>query len=141
MASEPHLTIIGFGMNDCWVDSEEPTDPSRISKGDFRQNMSYMIESLQSIDSKIILIAPNPLGTRFEQWRDERLREYVDIVVSIAEEYGTGLVNNNELFREYAAQEGQEMDDLLLDGLHPNDEGHKLIANFLVDEIKETMSD
>lgn len=137
----PDLTTIGFGMNDCWVDSDNSADPSRISKEDFRSNMALMIDSLQSNDSEVILIAPNPLGTRFEEWRDIRLLEYVDIILSLAEEYETGLVNNNELFREYAAEDGQVLDELLLDGLHPNDRGHKLIAAALVEKIKKTLSD
>jgi lysophospholipase L1-like esterase len=39
------------------------------------------------------------------------------------------------MFCDYHNLSGQDMDDLMLDGTHPNDKGHEMIADQLVKEI------
>ena len=53
----------------------------------------------------------------------------------IAAEERTPLVDVFQAIQDYGAKEGQSIDSLFLDGMHPNDEGHKLIADLLLPKI------
>ncbi|MEZ5434349.1 MAG: hypothetical protein R3F31_24940 [Verrucomicrobiales bacterium] len=55
----------------------------------------------------------------------------------IGPELATGLVDVETAFLDYGRVPGQSVDDLLLDGMHPNDRGHALIAELLTPAIRE----
>ncbi len=44
------------------------------------------------------------------------------------------------MFELYASEEGMEIDDLLLDGMHPNDLWHEELANLITDEIVQLIN-
>ena len=66
-----------------------------------------------------------------------KLAEYCDVVRAIAREEDVPLVDVFKAFREYDAVDGQSVDDLLLDGMHPNDKGHAIIAELLAPLVQE----
>ncbi|RAJ93111.1 lysophospholipase L1-like esterase [Larkinella arboricola] len=135
LAKQPDLTIIGFGINDAHIDKDGPNGPSRIPLEKYRENLSYMIESLQKQGSKIILTVPNPLGQKYPAYQNERLQGYVNTIREFARKYRTGLVDNNQAFRAYQTRTGVSFDSLMLDGVHPNDKGHELIAENMANEV------
>jgi len=45
------------------------------------------------------------------------------------------LVDVDEAFSAYDRVAGQSVDDLLLDGIHPNEAGHRLVADELLAAI------
>ena len=53
----------------------------------------------------------------------------------IAGEEQVTLIDLFQAFQDYDRVDGQSVDQLLLDGMHPNDEGHRLITDLLVPEI------
>jgi lysophospholipase L1-like esterase len=57
------------------------------------------------------------------------------VVKDLSTKYQTGLVNNFDLFSSYKVDGIPSADDLLLDGVHPNDKGHALIADKICKEI------
>ena len=63
------------------------------------------------------------------------LREYAQIVRDVARTEMVPLVDVYSIFEEYGTQPGHAVDELLVDGVHPNDEGHKIIADRLVEQI------
>lgn len=131
LSHKPDITIIGFGTNDAHIDSKIKSGPSRIPIADYHRNLKYIIESVQNVGSKVVLIAPNCLGEAYQEFQNERLYKYVQVVVRLSKKYKTGLLNNYALFREYDDKPGQSMEELMLDGVHPNDRGHKMMANHL----------
>ena len=50
-------------------------------------------------------------------------------------EKGVELIDLCALYEAHAAQDGQSMDDFLLDGIHPNGRGHRRAADILVERI------
>lgn len=140
MSYEPDIVIIGFGANDSYIDSKTKNGESRIPIKDYKSNLKYFITGLKSIDAKIILIAPNILGAKYPNFQNKRLLKYVKVVRKLAKRYNTGLVDNYQLFKEYDKNTGSSFDDLMLDGIHPNDKGHEIIANQLAQEILENVN-
>ena len=68
------------------------------------------------------------------------LAEYCRIMREVAREENVTLIDLFQVFQDYDRVDGQSVDDLLLDGMHPNDEGHRLIAELLLPSIQKLIS-
>lgn len=139
LAHQPDLVTIGFGTNDAHIDSKVKGGPSRIPLSKYRENLEYMISKLQENHIRVVLIAPNILGAKYGKLQNDRLLKYVKVVRKLSKKHETGLVDNYKLFKEYEKKSGNTFEELMLDGVHPNDAGHRLIAEKLVTEIVKTM--
>lgn len=138
LTHHPDVVIIGFGTNDAYIDSGDPNGPSRISLPKYRENLSYMIESLQQRGIKVILVAPSPLAAPRPDFQNERLYQYVKEVRRLSKKYRTGLADNHKLFKNYKHM-GKKYETLLPDGVHPNDEGHRIIAENMCNQLSKLL--
>ena len=130
---QPDITIICFGLNDSWIDSGK--EKSRIPLDDYENNLQFMISELKKNDVDIILMTPNAIGSDFEKWRYDRTYKYTEVVRKLADKNQLPLIDQWAKFELYTSEEGKEIDDLLLDGMHPNDVWHEELANLITDEI------
>ena len=137
LSRDPDVVIICFGLNDSWVDNG--AEQSRIPKENYRANLQYMIRTLRDRDVEVILMTPNAIASQYEDWRYKRSAEYAGIARNIAMEEDIPLIDQWHLFEEYASVEGQEIEDLLLDGMHPNDQWHEdlsiMLKNIIIEQI------
>lgn len=140
LSHQPDVVIISFGTNDSFIDSHKPGGPSRIPLKNYEENLTHFIETLQRKKIRVVLIAPGPFGKTYESYQNERLLQYVQVVRNLAKKYKTGLVDNFKEFNEYAADTGESIDALMSDASHPNDKGHKIIADNLVKEITRVLA-
>jgi lysophospholipase L1-like esterase len=136
----PDLTIVGFGTNDSYIDAKLEGGDSRIPLKAYKSNLKFIISALKDKGSKVILIAPNCLGAAYPEFQNKRLYKYVKVVRKLARKSKIGLFDNYAFFRKYDRENGQSMDDLMLDGVHPNDLGHEFMAARLSKEILRVMS-
>jgi lysophospholipase L1-like esterase len=138
ISRDPDLVIICFGLNDSWVDNE--AQRSRIPKEHYRANLQYMIRTLRDREIRVILMTPNAIASQYEDWRYQRSSEYAGIVRNIALEEDIPLIDQWRIFEDYASVEGHEIEDLLLDGMHPNDQWHEELSTLLKDIIIEQLN-
>jgi lysophospholipase L1-like esterase len=141
----PRYIIIMFGNNDCRIaDDGTPAIP----KNQFRINLRYLVMkirehgripvlcNLQPIDStRYYAQFPNILQYQsFTGLPIEWQNGYSEIINVVASETDADFIDiRNELL--------PEIDRILSeDGLHPNDYGHKLIADILYRELKTITS-
>lgn len=145
----PSLVIIQLGINDSAFDvwKDPPAEGPRVSLADYEKNLRQMVETLKRNEVAVILMTPNPLA-----WTDKLrelygkppydpededgfnvlLKEYVAIVKQLGEEEKVPVIDVFEAFR---TQKDGTVNDLLLDGMHPNDRGHRLVADLLLEQI------
>jgi sialidase-1 len=149
---EPKAVIIQFGINDSAIDvwkNPAATKP-RVARERYEENLRYFIGELKNRDIPTILMSPNPI-----RWVEKTrelygkppydpgdpdgfnvlLKGYADTARNVAAETGVAFIDVYAMFEAYDAVAGQSMDDLLLDGMHPNDAGHRLVANALMEMI------
>jgi acyl-CoA thioesterase-1 len=138
LSRDPDVVIVCFGLNDSWVD--KGTESSRIPRENYRANLRYMVRTLLDRNVEVILMTPNAIASKYEDWRYQRSSEYAGIARNIAMEENLPLIDQWRMFEEYASVEGQEIEDLLLDGMHPNDRWHEDLANLLKDIIMEQLN-
>jgi lysophospholipase L1-like esterase len=139
MAKNPDWVIISFGINDSWQDQGKDS-PARISLDKFKEHLSYFIEKIQDAHGKAILMTPNPLGIKFESYRHQQLKKYRNACLRVARKHNIEAVDSWGIFRRQSRNKSNGIDDLLMDGMHPNDAGHALMADAVLQIISKQYS-
>ena len=124
---DPDLMVICFGINDAWQD-EGKRGPSRISAGDYRKNLLGFQQELGRRGGETIFLGPNPLGSKYPSFRMHRLRKYHRITRRVARSTRSEWINTFQLFKKNPPPAVASIDQLLMDGMHPNDAGQEIIA-------------
>jgi len=126
-ARHPDWLIICFGINDAWQDDGKGT-PSRISRRDYRRNLLAFQSTIARQGGKTIFLGPNPLGEKYPPFRMKRLHRYHRVTRRVARSTASVWIDTFRLFGAYERKTGTFPDELLLDGMHPNDAGHEIIT-------------
>ncbi|MEI6166928.1 MAG: SGNH/GDSL hydrolase family protein [bacterium] len=152
LEKQPDLVVIQFGINDSAVDVWEnpPARESRVSKDQYIRNLENFVETLKTRNCRVILMTPNPIYWtplmkstygKAPYLPDDpegfnvMLREYAQAARQLAEKRKIPLVDVYAVFSAYGKVKNQNIKDLLLDGMHPNDKGHRIVADLLINEI------
>lgn len=150
----PDVVIIQFGLNDSCIDVWDGKKQPRVTQEAYAANLRYFVETLQARGCAVILMTANPM-----RWTDSLRelygkapfdvndpwgfnltnREYAKSVRALAQERNLPLVDVYQRFFDYGNTPGQAAEDLLLDGMHPNNRGHALIAQWLWPEIESIL--
>jgi lysophospholipase L1-like esterase len=150
ISQHPDIVTIFFGINDSAVDVWKGATEPRVPLAEYRANLGEMITAIRGAGATPILLTPSPVAWTCELlklygrapyqpdnpdgWNVE-LKQYAAAVRQIAVDQRVLLVDVDGMFREYAAEPGHHLGDLLLDGMHPNDMGHRLIAEGILKNI------
>jgi lysophospholipase L1-like esterase len=151
ISQHPDVVTVFLGINDSAVDVWKGETEPRVRLEDYRNNLREMIGAIRGAGATPILLTPNPVSWTPElkklygqkPYEPENgdgwnvlLVHYAEAVREIAAEEKVALVDVDRMFREYAAEPGHRLDDLLLDGMHPNDAGQRLIARGVMGKIE-----
>jgi len=131
----PDFVIIQFGINDSYVDTTDSQGASRIPLENYSANLTFMVETLKADSVQVVMMTPNSFGADKAFWRHKRLAAYAQVLREVAASQQVELIDIWQMFEDFDAVEGQSKDDLMLDGVHPNDAGHRLIAERLQQHI------
>jgi lysophospholipase L1-like esterase len=146
LSRQPDVVVVQFGANDSAVDVWKGATAPRVSQERYAANLRHFIDELQKRDCRVVLMTPGVF-----RWTDKlrgmygkppyqadqpegfcvTLREYAEITRRLARELHLPLVDVYAAQMQYDAKPGQSVDSLFLDGMHPNDRGHELIADLL----------
>ncbi|EDL60882.1 esterase [Gimesia maris DSM 8797] len=154
---DPDLVVIQYGINDSAVDvwRDPPATQSRVSVEQYAANLRKMIKQLKEKQISVILMTPNslrwiprlkklygkpPYDPEDVQGFNVLLKSYAAAVRKIAKEENVPLVDVYAAFENYDKQANQAADDLLLDGMHPNTQGQKMVADLLLPQIKAALA-
>lgn len=128
LSYHPDWVTINFGINDSWQDAGKK-GTSRIPINRYRQNLTFFIDGISREGGKVILLTPNPIGKKYKGFHRRRLKKYMKVTRQLAKNKNIPLIDTWKLFPDSVRKKQKGIDSLLLDGVHPNDTGHKLIAN------------
>jgi len=154
LAHRPRVVVIGFGINDAAVDvwKKPPATEPRIALADYRANLGALAKSARGQGAAVIFVTPNPvrwtsrLRDRYGRppYRPEEgdgfdapvLESYRVAMREMAAELQIPLVDLPAVWAAHLAENGGEVDALLLDGMHPNDAGHAVTAAALLPAVR-----
>jgi lysophospholipase L1-like esterase len=151
----PDLVVVQFGINDSWIDVDEGKTTPRLTRAEFRHNLTLIAQRLKQDGARVIFMTPNPM-----RWRDPfyikafaehpglldvhavrgidlLLDQYAEDVRGVAKRESLPLVDVFDAFERYGNTPGQSIDDILLagDGIHPNQAGQRLVCRLLAARI------
>jgi lysophospholipase L1-like esterase len=157
LAHKPHLVIVQFGINDASADvwKNPPVTQPRVGRDRYEANLREIVRAARKKGAAVLLLTPNPM-----RWTDPLrklygkppykvndpdgfnvlLAEYAASVRLVARQEKVPLVDVYAAFQMHGKTEGQSVDDLLLDGMHPNDRGQRLVADLLLGAIDDLRS-
>ncbi len=152
LAHKPAWVIVQFGINDAAIDvwKKPPAKTPRVKLDRYKANIEYFVETVRAHQINVILMTPNPLRwvpkTRELYGKppyrpddpdgfNALLRDYADAVREVAKDKSVALVDIYAQYEAYDRQDGKSMDELLLDGMHPNEKGHRLAADLLIEKL------
>jgi lysophospholipase L1-like esterase len=155
----PDLVVVQFGINDSWIDVDEGKTKPRLTRAEFRRNLTLIARRLKQDGARVILMTPNPM-----RWRDPfyikafaehpglldvqaargidlLLDQYATDVRNVAKSESLPLVDVFDAFERYGNVPDQSIDDILLggDGIHPNLAGQRLVCRLLTTQIVELL--
>lgn len=119
LAHAPSVVVVMFGLND---------EYKGVTVERYIENLSSFAMRSRRIRAQVILMTPNP--TRDAE-RNLRLKPYVDALREFAKRKKIRLVDNYATFCELNA-EGDTIESLTYDAIHPNSQGQQVIASQLV---------
>ncbi|MHC4885786.1 MAG: SGNH/GDSL hydrolase family protein [Planctomycetota bacterium] len=148
LTHQPDLVVMQFGINDAAVDvwKSPPATAPRVPLSRYKANLAHFVEALRQRTCRVILMTPNPMSWtpalrqqygRPPYGRDdpdgfnEVLRDYVAAVRDLARQHGIECLDVYAAFQDYGRAPGRSVGDLLLDGMHPNADGHHLVLELL----------
>jgi lysophospholipase L1-like esterase len=149
LAQLPRYATIYYGLNDAAVDVWKGEIAPRVSIEQFTDNLRYFVRELKRTGATPILMTPNPLAWTAQQLElygkppydpsapdghNVLVRAYAQKVRDLAGEEKVPLLDVFDLFEQCATTTGYA--PLLLDGVHPSEFGHRLIADALAPLIK-----
>ena len=152
LSHQPGIAIVQFGINDSMIDvwKAPPATQPRVSLERYEANLRHFIQTLKSKNTRVLLMTPNPL-----RWTPKlkemygrppyqpeepdgfngQLVPYCEAVRRVAHEEGAELIDVQRAFFDEAQKQGVSVDTLLLDGMHPNSQGHRIVADLLIERL------
>lgn len=148
LAKNPEMVIIQFGINDSAVDvwKQPAATGPRVTLQTYEANLRYFVQTLKARKTAVVLMTPNPLRWTAKlkemyghppylpaevEGFNVTLNPYAEKVRHIAAEEQVMLVDVPPAMSARAAEMKGSVDQLLSDGMHPNDEGHRVVGNQL----------
>jgi lysophospholipase L1-like esterase len=143
LAKHPDLVIIQLGANDAAIDvwKDPPATGPRVDIGTYRDKLEYFVRTLRERNSTVILMTPN----RFS-WTPRLRSLYGKLPYSVASDDGFNFMLDrySDVVREIARRDNIKLVDAaktvpasaLLDGMHPNSDGHRIVAGLLLPLVR-----
>jgi lysophospholipase L1-like esterase len=154
----PSLVVIQFGINDSAVDvwKDPPKEKPRVELPAFLMNMESMIDRIQDQNGEVILMSPQrmswskktrelygkpPYVSNDEDGFNVILDTYVAGLRELAVRKKVRFIDINAAYSKHPSDYGEPYSELLnQDGMHPNDKGHKLVFNLLIEQLSRPIS-
>jgi lysophospholipase L1-like esterase len=143
LAHHPNVLIVQFGINDSAVDvwKTPPATQPRVALADYEKNLRQFATEAKAAGARVIFMTPNlvrwtprlkemygqpPYDPANPDGFNILLRDYAEACRRVAKETGAALI---DIYAKYQAD--QAPDQLLLDGMHPNTRGQRMVADLL----------
>jgi len=154
---KPRLVVMQFGINDSAVDvwKNPPATMPRVPLAEYLLNLRIMITAAQNAQAKVILMTTNPLrwtsklrelygkppynADAEDGFESLNLTKYNEALRKLATELKLPLVDVHAAYPAFAAKNKTTIEEMLLDGMHPGDIGHQLVAQLLVPVIRDAV--
>lgn len=124
LTHHPDVVFIDYALNDRAIGLEKSN-----------KSVEKMIRQALKRKIKIILITPSPDTSVDIQQKDNELELFAAMLKDLADKYCIGWADCYTEFKVLTA-EGNNLEDYMSQVNHPNDKGHRVMANVIMDYFK-----
>lgn len=122
IAADPDIVIVEYGLNDAYGNN--------VPLSRFRFNMRRIIKKLQKSGIEPLILIANPsIFTSF----NAGYKDYVRAMRALTVKHDLLLA---DAYREFAEEAVENSTDYYYDDLHPNEAGHELITELILEAIE-----
>lgn len=139
----PTHVVIYIGINDVWhhFEFESVTGTDAVT---YRDGLTAMVKTIQEAGVDVLLCTPSVIGedTNSEAPPNHLLRDYAELTRSVAAVTGATLCDLRQAFEEALAElnpEGAYEGVLTTDGVHLNDAGNRMVADFMLEHLRQAL--
>lgn len=141
VSEKDDLVICTIGTNNRhqYKNAGERRDRDEFAE-EFYRNILRLHEMLVNAGKKMIFMANIPASAANERdgadyWRILHMDDINELYKRASEYAGFAFISIYDRFRSYIQEKGVELNSLLADGLHPNDEGYKLMYKIISEAL------
>ena len=120
LSHHPTIVTISFGLNDM----------VRVPEDQFRKNLESLVARCREAGSQVVLCTPNMVITTMSR-PIEKLRSYCEIIRQTGRELGVPVCDQFAAGEAFLVKDPWAWRLTLSDEIHPNMDGHKLMAEEL----------
>ena len=132
---KPDVIIMLIGVNDAWENYVPQDYPPLLRPMEPHIREVYRRIRMELPNTQVLYIMPFMIDTVKEKLPfHEKLDEFREILKNIALENGAAVLDMQEVF--YDAQKTTEPKSLAVDGIHPTNLGHKVMADAVMERIE-----
>ena len=132
---KPDVVIILIGVNDAWENYGPENYPPLLRPMEPHIREIFRRLRAELPDAQILYIMPFLIDAVEEKFPFHKiLDEYRELLKAVALEHGATVIDMQEVFND--AQKTTAPKDLAVDGIHPTDLGHKVMADAIEKMIK-----
>ena len=121
VTDEDDIIILMIGTN----------DRGSTAIADFKANVTAFVDYLLSLDKKVVLMSSIPASVDQEEECEYHMEDVTTVLRSVAYSRDIAFISVYDRFVEYCENKDVEIDALLEDGLHPNDEGYEVMFKII----------
>lgn len=134
ISEDPDWVSVSIGINDVWRQLDN-AEISQVYPDEFeRVYRKLLLDITNKTNAKIIIMDPTIIEEDTISKGNELLKEYVNIVHKLKDEFQAIHIPLHEKFIDYV--ENYPQNKLTQDGVHMNELGRMLMATIWLDEIK-----
>jgi lysophospholipase L1-like esterase len=130
--------VFSFGINDTKIKHGKNFSNTDV----YKRNLQKLWEMSRQFTDKVLFVGLTPcveVQTNPVSWGDtvytnSRIKEFDAVLKSFCEENGLAFVDTLKAFYDT-----HNWEKLISDGLHPNGEGHQLIADLVRPKLEEIL--
>lgn len=127
------MALVAGGTNDYGTNVVLGTSTDREDVS-FYGALAVLYKTLKDKYEKVYIITPIRRMIDGKNEVDCTLDDYREAIRKRAQEYGFPVIDGYEIPIDPKTEEGRKR--YILDGLHPNTEGHKVYADYVIEKIK-----
>ncbi|CUB28250.1 SGNH/GDSL hydrolase family protein [Bacillus cereus] len=100
-----------------------------------------LVKYIRGLGKDVIVMASNPVSVAndMDSVRNFKMDDVDRSIHQVTKEFKMDYISNYKGYMEYAVNTGVTIDSLLFDGLHPNDEGYKVMFEFIAKGLGLTL--
>jgi lysophospholipase L1-like esterase len=125
LSKKPDWLLLSCGVNDVWS--------RKIDLDTFKKNITSIVDQAQAAGIKVMILTPTPIY-ELKHTEFSRLSDYVAFMVQLTQDRKLPLADENAAYFAYLKTQPPDPHNnvLTVDGVHPNPDGHQLLAQTIL---------